>query len=196
MTHHRRNQRGEKPIKCGMLFPKSLIRPADQQQELLTEGSARLGIDLDDAITFIEIRVGLLLQFKTFWGQRDVFTIAKTDGWDDENPANINDDLICMLGHENTIPELRHRENLANFQGKQVLDWEQAKQLVRLGVQLSVSHAAGLDFLSNRVFRFWVVGDHSWLPEAYMENYITLEDAYRSGVIVSISGDNEGLMLV
>lgn len=175
----------EKPIKCGLLFARSLIQPKDLQAEISEEASYQLGADIHDAVTFQKLSIGLHIQFKTHWNpDRDVFTIGTGTGND---TPDIDRDMICMLTTETKTRALNHRLNRPFFEGKRVLEWDCVKKLVRLGVRIAVRHAA---FLEGDEFQFWVVGDTRWLPKPFMRKHMRRGDGEKSYVVVSLS-ENE-----
>ena len=83
--------RNKRPVKCGMLFSRSLMQPEDLKSELSAEASHLLGDpDIDDAVVFQELSAGLHIQFKTYWEpDRDGFRFGKGDVRDKE--------MICEL---------------------------------------------------------------------------------------------------
>lgn len=180
-----RNKKHIKPLKCGLLFSRSLIQSKDLQAEISAEASHQLGSDIHDAITFQELSIGLHVQFKTHWNPaRDVFTIGKGNGND---TPDIDRDMICMLTTETKTRALNHRLNSPFYEGKRVLEWDSVKKLVRLGIRIVVRHAA---FLEGDVFRVWVVGDTQWLPKPFMRKHVRLGKGEKSYVVVSLS-ENE-----
>ena len=175
----------EKPIKCGLLFARSLIQPKDLQAEISAEASYQLGANIHDAVTFQKLSTGLHIQFKTHWKpNRDVFTIGRGTGND---TPDIDRDMICMLTTETKTRGLNHRLNRPFFEGKRVLEWDRVKELVRLGIRIVVRRAA---FLEGDDFQFWVVGDTRWLPKAFLRKSVRYGEGKKSGVIVSLS-ENE-----
>ena len=177
-----RNKKHVKPIKCGMLFSRSLMQPEDLKSEISAEASHLLGDpDIDDALVFHELSVGLHVQFKTYWEpDRDGFTIARRNCMGE---PDIVEDMICMLTTEKGNLKLNRRVNRPFLEGKRVLEWVRVKKLVRLGVRIAVRHAC---FLEGDAKKFWVVGDTRWLPKPFMRNHVRLGEGAERRVFVSL----------
>ena len=158
-----RNKKHVKPIKCGMLFSRSLMQPEDLKSEISAEASHLLGDpDIDDALVFHELSVGLHVQFKTYWEpDRDGFTICRDNG---SGAADFDEDMICMLMTEKGNLKLNRRVNRPFLEGKRVLEWSRVEHLVDLSVRIIARHAC---FLEGDAKKFWVVGDTRWLPRAF-----------------------------
>lgn len=178
----RNKRRPVKPIKCGMLFSRSVIQPEDLKPEISAEASHQLGSDIHDAVVFHELSTGLHIQFKTRWGpDRDVFTLCRETGID---APDFGQDMICMLTTETNNRSLTHRLNNPFFEGKRVLEWDRVKKLVRLGVKIAVRYAS---FFAGDDFQFRVVGDTCWLPDSFLRKHVRVGEGEDSFVIVSLS---------
>lgn len=171
-----------KPLRCGMLFSRSLIQPKNLRPEISAAASDHLGSDIHDCVVFREISLGLHVQFKAIWPPgRGVFRFCRDTG---VASPDINESLLCLLTTEKQNSGLRHPLNTPFFEGRRVLEWDRVRDFVRLGVQIIARHSF---FIDEQVVRLSVVGDTYWIPPPFMRDHVRVGIGDKSLVRIRLS---------